>query len=287
MYSLPVSAQKPSNEFSIYGGGGAPVILSSSASSSGFGGDIGLGFTTFLGQQVAVHVGAGLGLSNVTIKADNLKTITPGLIDDDNNGYLYDLHTTLSGYSEVQKATFLNIPVMLQFQPKQERLQGYYVKRTLSFYAMGGAKLLFWHQTKYESSVATLSNAAYYPKFKNWTTTQKFAGLGTFDGNSTTGNFKLGLLTVLTLEAGMKWQIDEKFFLYTGAYLDYGLNDPAKNQRKPLGSYTAAEQLTDLTLLAFADKINLMTVGVKLRLAYFHSTTLQVIKIPKRKRSTF
>ena len=84
-------------------------------------------------------------------------------------------------------------------------------------------------------------------------------------------------------------------FLYTGAYLDYFLNDPAKNQRKPFANYIEPEYLTNLALLAFADNINIMSAGVKLRLAFFRSDKPRMIpcspaatpkmwKAPKRKR---
>ena len=268
--SLPVSAQKPGNEFSIYGGGGIPAVLSNGVSTAGFGGDIGLGFTAFLGEQAALLVGAGFGFNDVNVKVGSLKTLTPDLVDE--NGQLYDLQTTLSSYSEAQRTTFLSIPVMLQIQSKHETSYGWYIKKKHAFYVLGGAKLLFWRQTEYESSVAALNNTAYYPKYDNKAATQTFAGLGDFKGNSAAGNFSSGLSVILALEMGMKWHMSENSFLYTGAYLDYGLSDAAKNQRKPLDNYTAAEHLSDLTLLAFEDKVRLITVGVKLRLVLFRMT---------------
>jgi len=277
MGTLRMSAQKPSNEFSVYVGGGVPVLLSDGATVNGFSGDAGLGYTAFVSQQLAVHFGAGFGLSNVTVNAANLNTLTPALKDD--NNYLYDLHTTLSGYKEVQRTTFISVPVVLQFQTNSEFSH--------DFYAMGGAKMLFWYRTNYETSVASLYNAAYYPEFDNWAATQTFAGLGKFDGATTTGNFTLGLSVMLAFEAGMKWRISQNVSLYTGAYLDYALSDPAKDQRKPLSNYIAAEQLKDLTLLQYTDKINLMTVGIKLRLSFsfsrFRSITPIKRKVPTRK----
>jgi hypothetical protein len=260
-------AQRPSNEFSIYGGGGFSTLLFSpslkGASSKGFGGDAGIGFTTFFNPQIGIHFGAGFGFNNVEVSVDNLKTVTPGLVDA--NDYLFDKHTTLSDYNESKKLTFVSIPIMLQFQQN--------LGTTHAFYAMGGTKISFQHQTEYKSSVATLSNAAYYPELNNWSATQTFANLGTFNGNSTDGNFKIELFVKLALEIGMKWRIGNNTFLYTGAYLDYGLNDYAKNQRKPLGEYITPQQLTDLTLLSFTDKINLTTAGIKLRLAFSRSST--------------
>ena len=262
MASLQLLAQKPANEFQIYGGGGLPISLPKGTSAKGFGADAGIGFTAFIAQQIGIHIGAGYGLSNVDINADNLKTVTHGLIDA--NNYPFDLHTTLSDYKETQKSTFFSVPVMLQFQPNSQ-----------GFYAMGGAKIFVRYQTDFEPSIATLNNAAYYPEFDNWATTQMFAGLGTFPGNTTNGNSNLGVFTMLTLEMGMKWQLTERVFLYTGAYIDYGLGDPLKDLRKPVGDYIAPENLINLAPLAYADNINPVMVGVKLRLAFARSTMRQ------------
>ena len=266
--SLQLSAQKPSNEFQIYGGAGIPLSFPKGTSAKGFGVDLGIGFTAFVSQQIGIHFGVDYGLNNVEINVDNLKTVTLGLRDD--NGYLFDKHTTLSNYNESQKTTFFSVPIMLQFQPN-----------TQGFYAMSGAKLLFQYKTTYESNVAILNNVGYYPEFDNWATTQLFAGFGTFDGNNTDGNFDIGLSTILALEIGMKWQIGRNMFLYTGAFVDYSLSDPLKEHRKPVSDFTTPESLQNLTLLQYADNVNSVFVGLKLRLAFIRSSTLKMRQIPR------
>jgi hypothetical protein len=246
-------AEKPLDEFQIYGGAGTPVLSPKGSTIKGFSGDAGIGFTAFVSRQIGIHFGIGFGLNNVEINVENLTTITPEMPDI--NGQLFDLHTTLSGYREIQKATFFTIPIMLQFQPNRH-----------GFYAKGGAKLLFHHRTAYESRVETFHNAAYYSP-DNWVTAPSSEGLGAFPGNSTTGNFDLELFTILTLEMGMKWQISENTFLYTGAFIDYGLSNPVQNQRESYDHYIWPARLQDLTLLSFADRINPATVGIRLRLA--------------------
>jgi len=281
---LHLSAQKTSHEFSIYGGGGFSFFAYSpslrSASSGGFSGDAGVGFTGFVSPQVGFHVGVGFGTYNIKAKVGTLKTITSGLEQILSNGglLLFDLHTTLSGYRETQKATFLSIPVMLQFQTKQKQEWIWKRSEMKGFYAMGGVKVNILLKNEYEAQVETLNNLAYYPEADNWSGTQTFAGLGTFDGNSANGNLKLGVHVVFAFEAGMKWRISRNLFLYTGAFFDCGLNDLAKNSRVALTDYTYTQYLTYintstdskyLTLLEFTDRINLMTVGIKLRLAFF------------------
>ena len=256
--TLHLSAQKPSDEFSIHGSGGVPI----SSSFAGFGGNIGLGYTVFAGRPIAIHFGAGMEFNTINTKINKLKTLTPNLMDD--NEELFDLHTTLSDYNEIQRTTFFSMPIMLQFQQS--------LGRTQMFYAMGGAKIVFRYQTAYEANVAAFNNTAYYTDYENQAGTQTFADLGTFKGNRTTGNFELGLLTMLAFETGLKWRVGANTFLYTGVYLDHALSDPAKDSRKPLRNYTHSEQLAKLTLLQFADHITLTTAGLKLRLAFSQSS---------------
>jgi hypothetical protein len=248
----------PKNEFSIFAGCGIPLDLSNSSSVKGFSGSVGVGYTKFLNRLIGVHIGVGLGLNHIQTNVDSLSTITHGLFDEHN--YRYDLYTTLYNYEETKKTSFLSIPIMLQFQQNlgEERY----------FYAMGGITILFQHQTDFKAKVSELYNLAYYPLFDNWAGTQNFVNLGTFGGNNTNGNFNLELFTKLAFETGLKWRISDNAFLYAGAFLDYNLNDPARKQRRPYGEFISPDHLSDLTLLTFADKLNLMTVGVKFRLAF-------------------
>lgn len=259
---LCVSAQIPSNEFSVYGGGGfsffhlQPAIHD--ASSSGFSGDFGIGYTYFFNRQCGIHIGAGFGLYNVICKVPKIEIVTSGLFDK--NNYIYNLHTTLSDYRETYKSMFLNVPLMIQYQTKRDK------KDKKGLYATGGIKVLILPKTKYKAAVATLFNAAYYPEMDNWAATQSFVGLGLFDGNSATGNLGFDVLTVFTIETGIKQRISDNNLLYIGVYFDYCFNNFSKKNREMPNNYTAAEHLTELTLLKFTDKMNITTVGIKLRL---------------------
>ena len=271
MINLQLSAQKTPHEFSVSGGGGISTFCFQPAVkksiSAGYSADVALGFTGFLSPQWGIHIGLGWGLYDVKTKIRKLNTITPNLVD--RNNLPFDLHTALNDYKETHKTMFLYAPLMLQFQTLPKPVKNWKKGQKANFYAMAGVKALFLFNNKYEAKVGSLKNAAYYPEFDNWADTQIFAGLSTFDGNKVDGKFKLNVLLMLAFETGIKWRIGEKLYLYTGVYYDCGLNDPSKKIRKPFEHYIYAEHLTDLTLLDFADKINLMTVGIKLRLAFF------------------
>jgi len=280
--TLQVSAQKNAKEFSIYGGGGASLFLFTppvpTASSIGYHADLGFGFTHFFSQTVGFHIGAGFGLNNINAKVGQLIIFTPKLsgIPDylSFEGYEGDLHTTLYNYTENHQTMFVSIPVMFQFQTKQkQQLFNWRQGKRAYFYAMTGVKMLILLDQKYEAAVKSLNNLVYFPELDNWAGTQTFAGLGTFNNNgkgyNANGTLGVGILAVFAFETGVKWRIGEKLYLYTGIYLDCGLNDPTKNSRQPLNNYYSEKLLSDLALLAFTDRINLMGAGIKLRLAFY------------------
>jgi hypothetical protein len=270
---INVFAQKTLPEFSIYGGGGFSFFSYHpnlrNASSGGFNADAGVGSTFFLHQQWGIYVGAGFGLYNVNLKVKSLQTITPGKEDCDMN--LYELHTTLNNYNEIHKSMFLNVPLMVQFQTKQYLSRSWKKNNKPNFYAMGGIITLFLLKNSYNSKITSLSNAAYYPEFDNWIATLPSLGLGTFDGKSSEKISKFGILVMFALESGAKLPIGNNLFLYTGAFFDCALNDPVKDHRRSLKNYTDFESLTKFSILTFANRINLMTVGIKLRLAFLLS----------------
>jgi hypothetical protein len=142
------------------------------------------------------------------------------------------------------------------------------------FYVMAGAKALFLVNYNYTSEIALLNNAAYYPEFDNWIYEQPAFRLGVFDGNSASEKLKFSILAMLAFETGAKWRIGRNAFLYTGVYFDWGLHEPTKKYREPYKNYYYPEHLNDLPLLSFADRKNLISVGIKLRLAFFRSLRL-------------
>ena len=275
---LHLSGQKASNEFIIFGGGGfsffhfQPAI--SDASSAGFSGDFGAGYTYFFSQRLGVHFGAGLGLFNVKAKIGKFNFVSHGLYDS--NNYLFDLHSNMTDYKENHTAPFMSIPLMLQYQSKMSPWYWKKDQRTY-FYLLCGVKMFILPKSNYETNIATLYNAAYYPEFDNWAATQAFAGLGHFEGVSSDGAVDFGVIPVFAVETGIKRRISSNILLYTGIFFDYALIDHAKSNRTSPSNY-AVNYLTEannLPLLAFNDRIHLSTVGIKLRLGFFHPAKKQ------------
>jgi hypothetical protein len=256
-----LSAQRTSPEFSVYSGWGYSFFAYSPSvagtSSNGFSGDVGLGITAFFNRQLGIHAGVAFGLYNVKGNVATLNHVTPGLYDI-KKGLNYDLHTTLTDYNEVQNTMFMSFPVMFQFQTKMNQTSNWRKKTQTGFYAMTGIKTLILLNGNYASRIE-LRNEAFYPDFETLMNPVR---------TNVTGALKLGALVMFSLEAGIKWRFNQRVYLYTGAFFDCGLNDPVKDYRVPYEYYTSAASLQDFTILKFTDRVNLMTVGFKLRWAF-------------------
>ena len=270
LISLCASAQivqnKDPNEISVYAGGGLSAIHHQPGFFNGYAVDFGIGYTLYIQQNWGIYFGLGPGIYN-TRKKINSDVFTPGLTD--RNGYLFDLYTNFD-YEDAFQMMFLNIPVMLQYQTKQKQQSQSQKKRHESFYTMVGIKAAIPFKDKYESKIKTMTNAAYYPDFDNWAATQKFAGLGTFNDESISGGY-LNLVSPcirLALESGVKWRLNDDFLLYTGAYCDIGMNKIYKNTRRSIRNHIAVDHITDFTLLTFSEKIDMISAGIILRLAF-------------------
>ena len=102
-------------------------------------------------------------------------------------------------------------------------------------------------------------------------TSQTFAGFGDFQNYSSKGSHDFGVSVALALEGGMKWNIGSNLLLYAGLYFDLGLNDVARNNNFHFVAYEAgapANFTTNSVLSAFDEKVKIMAVGVKLRVAF-------------------
>jgi len=268
-----ISAQKALNEFSIYGSGGVAAFLSQPKlkgnSSIGYCGDAGIGFTGFFSSNWGILTGAGFGFFNAKNKANSLLFILPNQKDC---GYFYDLHTTLTDYSEIHKSFFVSIPLMLQYQTKLNQSLFWKKDNKIGFYLMAGMKAVFLFHYHFESELASYNNAAYYPEFNNWIYTLPMLGLGTFNGYTNNVKLGFGVMAMVALETGMKYRVGKNSFLYTGIFFDYGLNDPTKKYRL-LNNHNLSKQPKETAPLDFAYHINLMEIGAKLRLSFFWKKT--------------
>jgi len=255
MSSLFASTQVVS-EFSINGGGNLSTF-DYRASNLSLNGEFGVGYTCFFSEKVGIHTGVNLALYNSNANFDDVNIISQNLIDDE--GDRFDMHTLLEKYEETNKATFLSIPVMAQFQTGQ----------TKKFYFMGGVKIGIPLSCEYKAFDGAITNKAYYPDYDNWLIDQEFAGYGKFEDINAQGEHNFSISVALAVETGIKWSIRNTIALYTGVYFDYGLNNIAQNNGKSFVNYNnsnPSEFTVNSATVYSTNKTNVMAVGVKLRL---------------------
>jgi len=269
---LSASAQKPQNEFSISIGGGlkffSPQPMMKGFSSVGYRCDAGVGFTGFFSPLFGIHTGVEVGFFEVKNSINHFISI----IKKDECGF-YDLHTTLKGFKETHKAFFFSIPLMFQFQTKMGNSLNWKQNNKVGYYLMAGAKAQFLFNYDYISEIASFNNAAFYPEFDNWVHSDPILGLGVLEDISTSGKLKFGILPMLAAETGTKWRIGRNIYLYTGIYFDYALTEPTRKNRTIPDSFflILSEKFYNDTLLKFADKIEIMSVGLKIRLVFLQT----------------
>jgi len=115
------------------------------------------------------------------------------------------------GYKEEKIFTYLQIPLMLQYQSEK-------------FYAKAGTKIGIPSTGKIKTSADSVKNSG-YREFEDFEyTTQEFMGFGTFTNQKGEEDLSLQTAVLLSAEAGMKWKIRKTLRLYTGLYFDYGLD---------------------------------------------------------------
>ena len=255
------------NEFSIQGRVGLLSLAPISNLFNGYTLDLGVGYTFFFNKNLGFHFGLSPGFYNAK-NYEDINVLTFSLIDQ--NGYPFDLYTT-SEYNEIHKTMFLSIPLMLQFQTKSKLSRSWkqsYAQRE-GLYVMAGIRANIPFNYKFESYHTDITNLAYYPDLDNWSGTQKFAGLGVFEGQELDTNLEIAQFVILAFEAGFKWHLNKNRILYTGLFFDYGLNSIYNNNRPPFNNYIAVNHLTAFPLLVFPTEMNNMAIGISLRLSFF------------------
>jgi len=281
MFSLLISGRlfaQHLHELSVYGGGGLSTLaykVTDGQQKHGLGGHFGLGYHFFFAPKWGIGTGGELAFYNARYNLNNLNI---NYMTTDMNGDPFDFRSTVNSYKEKQHAMLLQIPLMLYHQSKQ-------TDSKLQYYGAVGGKYGISMNGKY-SNTASLSNAGYYAYEDALYDTQEFMGFGYFPGRKANGGLDFKSLFFLSAEAGVKWRLNESWSLYTGVYVDYGLNNIMEKQNVMSMPSLVAYNRTNPTEFgvnsivqsqytqgggvpqAFTDKITPIAVGIKLRLAF-------------------
>ena len=211
-----IMAEIGTREFSFHGNGGLSSLqyeLSQGVRSNGLGGGFGLGYkinfqstqqftstSRLVHENWGIYTGIELNFFNAEANLSGEKFITKGLDDGQKQGEhsIFDMHTTLTNYSEIQNAMFLSIPIMGAY-----KLDQFFIMRSFHMYFMGGLKFGIPLNATFKSTDANITNRAYYPSLDNWVNDSENVGAGTFTKKSFEGELELGISTMVSLEIGL------------------------------------------------------------------------------------
>jgi outer membrane protein OmpA-like peptidoglycan-associated protein len=115
-------------------------------------------------------------------------------------------------------------------------------------------------------------------------------GFGTYRIGSGKTKFDFDLNIAASFETGVKWRLsqNEKWFLYTGLFVDFGLTDVRTNHQKKLYEYNPASPANYITnsildsrfdsgslpyndnsfFRTYTDKVNTLAAGIKVQLSF-------------------
>ena len=283
-----ISGYARQHEFSVHGAGGSgglnydlSEISLVGSQRGGFGSNFGASYRYFFHPKLGFVTGMELALYRAKSEMNETFSHSYVAFDGDSD---FDFHTSLSDYEERQRVTMLQIPLMLQFQTGIDA-------DARRFYAAAGTKIGIPLKARYDNK-ATLVNACYYAYEDYWYRTDRFRGFGTFADEKDEGDLDFKTAVFASVELGVKWKLNGCMSLYTGAYLDYGLNNIIKSgnnaARRHIVEYNAADP-TNFTINSivnskyslpaagnerydihqpFTDRMVPTTVGVMVRLAF-------------------
>ena len=270
-FSCTLVAQEnvPKHEFSVWAAGGLSTLKykpTIGSQKNGLGGQVGLGYTYFITPQWGVNSGAELSFHKAKTKLDGLS----GNYDTkDYENTIFNFRYRINQYEDTQTAMFINIPLMLQYQTLGRR----------QFYIAAGGKIGIPISQKSKINKYNIQTSGYYSTENYEYTDEHYMGFGEFSGKKDKTDIDIKVSYMLSAEAGLKWKIGKQGSLYTGAYLDYGLNNINKTtaNKEQLLAYNASNP-TDYEINSIivvkqnkelvVKKINQLSTGIKVRYSF-------------------
>lgn len=267
------SQEQVKQEITIQGGlglSGLKFDVDQGDSKQKFGGSIGVGYSYFFNQNFGINTGVEMSFLSSEGKFASISDVYQTI---DSEGESFNFSSTTKNYEETHRTTYFNIPVMGQYQTP--------VMGNHQFYGALGVKVGFPVSSKYKTNGAAVKTSGYYPQYDLNVDQVISSGFGDFTSNPVDEKVDLKVSFMIAAEAGMKWYINESMSIYTGAYLDYGLNDVSKKHDQNFMIYDAlnpthyvnnslleSKYTQDGKAREFADKVVPMSVGLKIRLAF-------------------
>ena len=268
-----VSAQvfkRQKHELSFHAGGGLSTLqydLLAGQHKNGMGFQLGGGYAYCFDRVWAVRSGVEIAFyhANACLKNFSDSYDVSGVTSDGDYSFSYKINS----YSEKQQVLCVNIPMMLQFQTGRKYI----------LYAAVGGKVGFPVKAAVGMKKHDLTTTGYFPREGRTYDDLPQFGLGTFEYLKRSADLdQLKRHYLLSAEAGLKWKVLKDNGLYSGVYVDYGLNNMLSvNDKTFVISTLDSEKLVVSPLVEsqisergrpFTNSIRPLAVGLKLRFTF-------------------
>jgi hypothetical protein len=268
IFASYIASAQYSYEYAVAGGGGLSSLqykITKGSTSQGWGGYIG---GDFLIKQKQWGLGSGIhgAFYNSTVNASDLTQYN----EVNNPAYpgKFYFQARINNYSEKQEAFFLNIPLKVQYRQSQGR----------GLYAEAGVAVGIPLSTHYKGHIDTLITTGFSEYTGNTYADLPVYGFGTYTNVNSSGSIGFKLQWTINGQVGMQWRW-QGMLLYTGAYVQYGLNNIRRNADLPLVNYQQSRpsqfSFNSITNAVFdhngqpyslVQRVNVLAAGLTVRL---------------------
>ncbi len=271
-FGVGISHAQSQNEVSVYAQGlfsrlDYKVMGNNNSNNMGNGLGIGVHYAYYLNTNWSLGSGLEYQYYEGTAKIESLQDFHPAV---DMEGENFDFRYRAVNYSEEQNASYLNIPLMLQYE----------TSGNIRFFLAAGAKAGFKIKASYEAEASSLVTSGYYSQYDAELKAPLFAGFGNF-GKYKTQKSPLNLKTtyIASAESGVKLLLAGERSFYMGLFLDYGLNDISESEGKDVIAYNTQnppsfignsllESTSKTTSQRYIDEVKTLAFGLKIRYAF-------------------
>ena len=289
LFTISAFSQKQQNrhEFSVWAGGGISTFmydLTQGKRTDGFGGIGGLGYNYFMNYHWSIGIGGEFSLLNAKTELAPFSDVYdhPNRTND-----LFRFGFQGQNYEQTQRGYYINIPLQVKYQ-----VDAFGSDKKHKFYVAAGPKVGIPMKTMSDISGSVRATGVELNSFGNPITRDWFGtdnddlinqGFGLHKYLEKERELDFDINIIASIETGIKWQLGNRWSLYTGAFLDYGLNDLRKGDTsqqlfayQPTGnsvryvpnSALFSQHTKNGVTKNFTDKVNTMAAGLKIQLTY-------------------
>lgn len=233
---------------------------------------VGIGYSYAITKNISINTGLEYASYKANYFQHELKDATYMTNDGTDD---FEFRYTVRNYKERQIHKTLNIPIMVQYQTEGD----------YAFFGSLGGKIGIPIKSEYSVTRLFMKTTGYYEQYGGLILDEpEFMGFGLYgypEGREGNKDLDMKLAFMLSAEAGLKCKLYKSMSLYTGLYVDYGINDVRDNKNKEFQEYntTNPENIIHNSVLAsgytsdgewknMTDKVIPISFGIKVRLAF-------------------